>query len=154
MKQANQKDSNGFYLPVMNLNFRKHIGIKRNESVRTRLHKFNATRSKCHEGHHHPSKIEAAYCNDLRALVKAKEIYCYEYERRFALEVHGDLICHHKPDFCVYKTKDDYEVDHFEIHEVKGAQTADWNIRRKLFEACFPYNEYIVIKARRKQYGN
>jgi len=117
--------------------------------MRIRHHKFNATRSKCHEGHHHPSKIEASYCNDLRALVRAKEIHCYQYERRFELKVNDMVICHHKPDFCVWKTKDDYAEDFFEIHEIKGCETMDWNLRRKLFEACYPYNSYIVIKQRR-----
>jgi len=127
------------------------LSKKKGKKMRTRWHKFNAVRSKCHEGHYHPSKIEASYCNDLRALVRAKEIYCYEYERRFALRVDGNLICHHKPDFTVFLTKEDYEADFFECHEVKSSATMTdgWNLRRKLFEAIYKYNEYIVIKDKR-----
>jgi len=79
-------------------------------------------------------------------LVKAGEIYAYEYERRFELRVNGILICHHKPDFLVFKTKEDHEADCFEVHEVKGAMTVDWNIRRKLFEAVYPEVDYIVVR--------
>lgn len=111
-----------------------------------RKHKYGAKSTVCHEGHRHPSKIEAGYCNNLRLLVKAKEIYAYEYERRFELRVNDILICHHKPDFCVFKTKEDFDLDFFEIHEVKGVMTMDWNIRRKLLEALNPHIEYIVIR--------
>lgn len=114
--------------------------------MRIRRHKYKATRSKCHEGHYHPSKLEAGYCNQLRALVRAKEIYCYEYERRFELRVNGMLIGHHKPDFTVFKTKDDYEKDFYEIHETKGVITMDFNLRRKLFEAIYNHIEYILIR--------
>ena len=111
-----------------------------------RKHKYNAKKTKCNNNHYHPSAMECSYCNQLSLLVKAKEIYCYEYERRFELRVNGILICHHKPDFCVYKTKEDFDQDCPEIHEVKGAQTVDWNMRRKLLEALFPHLEYIVIR--------
>ncbi len=109
-------------------------------------HKFSAVKSKCNAGHYHPSKLEGGYCNQLQLLVKAKEIYCFEYERRFELRVYGNLIGHHKPDFCVYKTKDDFEKDFFEVHECKGVTTTDFNLRRKLFEAIYNHIEYILIK--------
>ena len=111
-----------------------------------RKHKYSAKSTVCNHSHRHPSKLEAGYCNQLDILVKAKEIYCFEYERRFELRVNGILIGHHKPDFCVYVTKQDYELDAPEIHECKGAMTVDWNLRRKLFEAVYPHLEYIVIR--------
>ena len=114
--------------------------------MRLQRHKYSAKSTVCFEGHRHPSKVEAGYCNNLRLLVKAKEIYCYEYERRFPLEVNGMTIGHHKPDFCVYKTQKDFDLDAPEIHEIKGAMTVDWNLRRKLFEAIYPHLEYIVIR--------
>jgi len=108
--------------------------------------KYGAISSTCTHGHRHPSKLEAKYCFYLTMLVKNKDIYAFEYERRFELRVNGILICHHKPDFCVYKTKEDHEADHFEIHETKGVETMDWKLRRNLMEALFPNSTYYVIK--------
>ncbi len=114
--------------------------------MRIQRHKYNAKSTVCNNSHRHPSKVEAGYCNRLDMLVRAKEIYCFEYERRFELRVNDILIGHHKPDFCVYKTKEDFEKDAPDVHEVKGAMTVDWNLRRKLFEALYPAYEYIVIR--------
>ena len=43
-------------------------------------------------------------------------------------------------------SREDFKLDHFEIHEVKGFATRDWQIKAKLFEALYsPEIEYIVI---------
>ena len=114
--------------------------------MRIRRHKYGAKRTVCNLGHRHPSKKEAGYCNQLNMLVKSKKIYAFEYERRFELVVNRILIGHHKPDFCIYPTKEDYDEDYFEVHEVKGAMTRDWNWRRKLFEAINPHIKYVLIR--------
>ena len=114
--------------------------------MRIRRHKFRAKSSRCYQGHYHPSKLEAGYCDTLELLRKAGDIFHYENQPRIRLEVNGNKICDHIPDFKVYRTRKDYESGHYEIHETKGYESPVWNIKRKLFEALFPEIEYIVIK--------
>lgn len=108
--------------------------------------KYRAKRTKCPLGHYHPSKFEAEYCIDLSALRRAKEIYEFHYQRRMEIRVNGILITNHYPDFTVWKTREDFENDIFEIHETKGFETDLWNIKYKLFQAVYPQVRYVVIK--------
>ena len=110
------------------------------KELRIRKHKYKAKSSKCFQNHYHPSKLEAGYCDQLRALEKAGEIDSYIREPRFDLIVNGQKICTHIPDFLV--TRDGVQ----EVHECKGYEHPTWNLKRKLFEALFPEIEYIVIK--------
>jgi len=72
---------------------------------------------------------------------KRKEIKDFEYEKRFDLVVRGKHIAYHKPDF--YVTEKDGRKT---VHETKGYETHYWHVIKKLFEACYPKIEYIVIK--------
>lgn len=103
-------------------------------------HKYNASRSVCNLGHHHPSKLEGGYCNQLQMLKKNGDIKEFEYSKKFELRVNGQLICNHFPDFFV--TKNDGTQ---EINETKGCETEIWRFKRRLFEALYDY-KYIVIK--------
>lgn len=114
--------------------------------ARIRRHKYHAKSSKCYQGHYHPSKLEAGYCDMLALLKKNGDIYDFVTQPRFRLEVNGQKICEMVPDFKVWRTKADYEADHYEIHETKGYEHPTWNIKRKLFEALFPHIDYIIIK--------
>jgi hypothetical protein len=109
--------------------------------MRIRKHKYRAKSSKCHQGHYHPSKLEAGYCDQLAMLVKSGDILSYENQPRFTFTVNDQKICQHIPDFLV--TLNDGTK---EVHECKGIEMPVWNIKRKLFEALYPEIEYIVIK--------
>jgi hypothetical protein len=109
--------------------------------MRVRWHKFKAKPSKCYQGHYHPSKLEAGYCDTLAILKKNEEIAEYQYAPRFDMIVNGQKICTHIPDFLVTR-KDGLQ----EVHECKGYEMPVWNLKRKLFEALYPNIEYIVIK--------
>jgi hypothetical protein len=93
----------------------------------------------------HGSRFEATYCDQLKLLVKAKEIASFEYSKRFILKVNEKTICEHWPDFLV--TLNDGSQ---EIHETKGFATKDWSLKRKLFEALYPHIPYIVIVEQRR----
>ena len=114
--------------------------------MRIRRHKYSAKSSKCWQDHYHPSKLEAGYCDQLEILKKAGDIYEYEVQPRIRLEVNGQKICDHIPDFKVYRTKADHDEGAGEIHETKGYENPVWNIKRKLTEALYPHIPYIVIK--------
>lgn len=109
--------------------------------MRVRRHKYHAKSSKCLQGHYHPSKIEAGYCDLLAANKRGGTIKDYESQVRFDFVVNGQKICSHIVDFVVEMPDGEKQV-----HECKGYEHPLWNIKRKLFEALYPDIEYIVIK--------
>lgn len=115
-------------------------GYKR-KSVMFRRHKYGAKRTACHQGHMHDSAFEAGYCNKLAFLCRAEKIRGYTTQKVFELRVSGELICKHKIDFWVERMD-----GVFEIHEVKGVETADWKLKYKLFKALYPHVDYLIIK--------
>ena len=109
--------------------------------MRIRKHKYRAKSSKCNQGHYHPSKLEAGYCDQLEMLKKNGDIKDYESQKRIDLIVNDKKICTHIVDFYV---QDKY--GEWSFHECKGYAMPVWNLKRKLTEALFPEIEYIVIK--------
>lgn len=103
--------------------------------------KYNNTTCKCHSGHIHDSRGEAAYCDNLTLLIKAGEIQSFEIQKTYDLIVNGKKICGHRVDFVVVD-KDGNTA----IHEFKGFATEVWRIKHKLFEAIYPNLPYIVVR--------
>lgn len=103
--------------------------------------KYNARTCRCNRGHIHDSIGEANYCNQLDALVKAREIKSYEIQQKYMFKVKGKHITTHIVDFVV-TTNEGKE----EVHEVKGFATEVWRIKWKLFEALYPKIPYHVIR--------
>jgi len=106
--------------------------------------KYSNKRCRCNQDHFHDSIGEAAYCNLLGILKKGGQIKDYETQKTFDLKVNGTTICRHRVDFLVTNNNGNVEV-----REYKGGritETAVWNIKRKLFEACYPDIPYIVIR--------
>jgi hypothetical protein len=108
--------------------------------IRRSRGKYRNVSSKCSSGHYHPSKLESGYCDDLKMLKNTGHIKDYEIQKKFDFIVNGQKICSHIVDFLV---TNNYGVE--EVHETKGLEMPVWNIKRKLFEALYPYIEYIVI---------
>jgi hypothetical protein len=104
-------------------------------------HKYNAKRKKCQAGHSHPSMLEADYCDRLAFYKKTKVITEYQYQPRYELVVNGKCVGHHKPDFLV--TLPDGKT---EIRECKGMVTADFTLRKNLFEALYPEIPYVIVR--------
>ncbi len=103
--------------------------------------KYGNESCRCSSGHGHDSRLEAGYCDDLKALKAAGEIKDYEIQRNYRLIVNNKIVCSHRVDFVVYPNKGPMEV-----HETKGFATDVWDLKRKLFEALYPEIPYIVVR--------
>jgi len=103
--------------------------------------KYNARKSACLSKHIHHSRAEADYCNVLMADLKSGRIIEYHTQYKFPLTVNGHVIANHFVDFYVLDKSGKWRVD-----EVKGMQTGEWIIKRKLFESIFHEIPYNVIK--------
>ena len=111
--------------------------------------KYNNQTCRCSSGHGHDSRFEASYCEQLKMLQQTGEIREYKTEPRYDLTVNGKHITTHYPDFLVTNNQGEDE-----IHEVKGAETDVWRIKKKLFEALYPETPYHVIKDGRRKKKN
>jgi len=120
---------------------RRKKGISPIRSGHVRRSKYNNTSCYCNLGHKHDSMAEAGYCNHLLLLKKAKEIKDFKTQVSYPLMVNDKRVTVHIVDFEVINKEGKKEV-----HEYKGFATAVWNLKRKLFEACYPSIPYIVIR--------
>lgn len=106
--------------------------------------KYGNRSGSCSSCHAHDSRAEAAYCEQLKALVRAKEILGYDAQVTFPLVgINGHTVCTHRVDFVV-RFRDGGQ----EVHEVKGLATDVWQLKRKLFIDNHPAIPYVVINAR------
>ena len=103
--------------------------------------KFNNKRSKCFQGHYHPSKLEADYCNLFQHDKEMGKIADYRTQIKYDFKINGVHICYHITDFEVI------ELDgSITIYEVKGYETGIWKLKAKLFKALYPEIPYKVVK--------
>lgn len=86
------------------------------------------------------SRREADYYRQLKLEKKGELIDDFERQVTFDLYANGTKICSHRVDFLVTLTDGSQEV-----REVKGFQTREWDLKRKLFEANYPEIPYKVI---------
>lgn len=77
------------------------------------------------------SKAEARRGEDLAMLEQAKEITLLEYQPRWKLMVNGQLICTYIGDFRYY----DCQQKRWVVEDVKGVETREFHIKRKLMKA-------------------
>jgi len=102
--------------------------------------KYKSRTCICNQGHLHPSRLEAGYCNKLLILKKGGYILDFVWQKKWPIYVNDIWITNHFPDFTV-------ETDHgTEIHETKGFEGEAWGIRKRLIQAVYPDIPYIVIK--------
>lgn len=87
------------------------------------------------------SRREADYYGELKLQKRAGIILDFERQVTFELAVNGQKICAHRVDFYVTLPGGKKEV-----REVKGYATAEWEIKRKLFEALHSEIPYKVIR--------
>jgi hypothetical protein len=85
------------------------------------------------------SRLEAGHCDKLHLCFKAGEIEAIETQARFSLDVNGIHIANHYVDFYVL-----WKTGEREVIESKGFETAEWAMKRKLFEALYPQIKYTV----------
>lgn len=90
------------------------------------------------------SRKEAAYYGQLKIEQRAGLIKSFQRQVSFDLLAyntngHPEKVCSHIVDFLVELPNEKYEV-----REVKGFSTAEWNLKRKLFEANYEIPYKIV----------
>lgn len=100
-------------------------------------------RQKEYKGIIYDSTLEARYAAELDYRLKANEIKEWERQVKFPLVVNNILICTYIIDFVI--TKNDGTKEYIEI---KGFETKDWKIKKKLFTALFPGLNYSIIKSK------
>lgn len=93
------------------------------------------------DGHRFDSRREKDYYGQLKIEKRAGLILGFERQVQFDLVVNDKKICAHRVDFYVSLPGGQKEV-----REVKGYETSEWNIKRKLFEALYPGINYKVIR--------
>jgi hypothetical protein len=107
--------------------------VKRHQHASGR-NKFNAMKVS-YGGVMYDSKAEAGYAMKLDLLKKAPgadKVVSYERQVKFSFDHNGKHICSYQCDFVV--TFGDSRV---EYHEVKGYETRESSIKRKLMEAFY-----------------
>lgn len=85
------------------------------------------------------SKAEARFYGLLKLRIRAGEITGFDRQVPFPLIVNGHLVCHYKADFVLYKPDGSQE-----IIDVKGVQTPEFRLKRKLLKACYGHEIIIV----------
>lgn len=107
-------------------------------------HKYNA-KSCYYKGINYDSTMEANFAAELDRRMMGHDIVSWERQVPIAIYVNGYHICTNKVDFLVYH-KDKSK----ELIEVKGMETADYRIKKKLIEAVYlvehPDTIYTVVK--------
>lgn len=112
--------------------------------LQKRPHKFNA-KSSIYNGYNYASKKEANYAAELDLRLRAKDIESWERQIPVDIYVNGYKICTSRVDFLIHH-KDGSK----ELVEVKGYETPDYRLKKKLIEAVYlvehPEYSYTVVK--------
>jgi hypothetical protein len=111
---------------------------------RNSRNKYRAV-SSTYNGVQYHSKAEAAYAAQLDLRVKARDIKRWERQIKCDLRVNGYHITNYYVDFKVFHNDGSEE-----LIEVKGMETPEWVLKRKLLEATLihddPNLKYTVVK--------
>ena len=97
------------------------------------MHKYGAIRTVCRRSHSHPSKAEAARCDDLCLMERAGEIVGLEFQPEYDLKVNGQHICRYVADW----TYRDARTGSLVVEDKKGVETAVFKIKAKLMRAIY-----------------
>jgi hypothetical protein len=119
-------------------------------ALRRKPHKYGAARCACSQGHVHASRKEARDCDTIEALKKGGEYIDVKTQVRFPLFAmnagegrQGIKVCDHIVDKLVTRRDGTKEVI-----ESKGFATAEWALKRKMFEANYPDIVYTVWRGK------
>jgi hypothetical protein len=97
------------------------------------------------DGHTFDSKAEASYYQQLKWLKQAKQIKDFKLQPRYLLQ---EAFSKNGKHFRKIEYVADFEVHHLdgsvEVIDVKGYETKDFLIKRKLFERLYMYKLSVV----------
>ena len=86
------------------------------------------------------SVAESKFYLALKSREKAGEVYEVQMQTPYALTVNGHLVCTYKADFVFY----DAVEKRNRVVDIKGVQTKDFIIKKKLMRACHGIEVEIV----------
>lgn len=92
-------------------------------------------------GRVYDSAREAAYARELDLRKRAGEIRDWRPQPRIPLVVNGVKVCEYRADFLVTLVDGSEE-----LHEVKGYETREWTLKRRLLEALHPERRLVVVR--------
>lgn len=108
--------------------------------------KYGASKTLCFKGHKHDSKKEAARCDELHLLLKAKIISNLEVQKKFVLipprkynSMKNEQGINYIADF-VYE-----ENGILVVEDCKGYKTKEYIMKRKMFKDKYCTDENIVF---------
>lgn len=108
-----------------------------------------AKRTACHAGGEHPSRVEAARCNELHLLARAGDIRDLQIhpQPRLRLEVNGVHIGDYLPDAMYVVARTGERV----VEDVKGqpGDTKVYRLKKRLVQACHGVQITEVRRGRR-----
>lgn len=108
---------------------KKHGGFKK-----SKLGKYN-NRGYRLDGHFFHSEAEANRYMQLKVLVTAGKIDRLERQVSYPIHIDGFLICTYVADFRYYVRGADGSIEAIVVEDVKGLETAEYKIKKKLTEA-------------------
>lgn len=83
------------------------------------------------------SKREAKRYGELLLLVKAGKIHTLNLQPRYPLVVNDAKIATYVADFSYYEMGK--QIDWLVVEDSKGMRTPEYKLKKKLFEALYPY---------------
>lgn len=108
--------------------------------------KYGAKKTTCLQGHAHPSKKEAGYCNAYHIDQSRGKISNLKCSPFFPFVINGINPKMGNGHRCGYTA--DFQFDENDkqiVIEVKGMVVRDWPLRKAVFEACYPDLELRVV---------
>lgn len=117
---------------------------KKSHTHQAGRNKFNAQKTS-YNGVMYDSKVEAAYAAKLDILRKApgaERVVNVERQVKFPFDYNGKHICSYQADFVIT-----YADGRKEYHEVKGFETRESVIKRKLMDAFYGIKVKVVKQA-------
>lgn len=102
---------------------------------RGRNSKYNAKPTRCRQGLHHHSALEAKRCNELHVMQAGGLISDLRAhpQPRYDLAVRDVKVCAYLADFAYFDEQSGREV----VEDVKGHRTEVYKLKKKLMLACY-----------------
>ncbi len=87
------------------------------------------------------SKKEANFAAELDIRVRCKELKSWRRQVNVPLKVNGITVCRYVVDFVA-----EYPDGHEQYIEVKGFPHPVGELKMKLFKACYPQADFLVVR--------
>ena len=102
------------------------------------MNKFSATAIEI-DGIKYPSKAEANRHQQLKLMERARAIRALAYQPRYPLKVNGVVVGAYTADFAYF------DGGRQIVEDVKGIITEAASLRMRLFMACYPQHELLIV---------